>query len=304
MPPPTPMSEGGTKLDCPICMDKVGSENGHLTLACRHSFCRTCLATHTSRQQRHQMAASCPLCKRECSAAEVSACGAAKEMQEESEDEEEGRVMVLVQFEGEDGEEGYWVEFHGDELDDSDEDELYGEHDDDDDEEEEEGENDAGGERQLRHIFIEDGEDEGEAGGPPPGVVAEARAARRRTAMLRQREAARAALLEGMPEGDEDDEEEEEDDDDDDVDDDPRPYGGWQWSVSHNAWVGGAHCSRPPPTRAPAEGEWEATGLGDPLEGRMLLAEEDVLLMEANEAADLQMEEDEYWRERGEHEEL
>ena len=290
---PTPKSTGGSKRHCPICMDKVGMQNGFITLACRHSYCRTCLATHHARQQRHEQPPTCPLCKRECSGAEVEACGEAKKMEEdsESEDELDGGVMVLVEFEGEDGEQGYWIEFNGAELDDSDEDDLYGE----------DGSDD---EQDMRHIFIEEDAEHGEPSSEFAAAANEEgwRAVERRRRAARRAER-RAALLEGMLQVDENQEEEGEDEEVEE-DDDPRPYGGWRWSASHNAWVGGTHCSRPPPVRAPAEGEWEATGLRDPLEGRWLVAEEDVQLMEAAEEAELLEEEQEYWQARGQEDEL
>ena len=83
----TPRSSGGTAEDCPICMDPCGTEGGRVTLGCRHSFCRQCIATHAARQVRHELPASCPLCKGHLSEAEVESCGPAREMQEESDDD-------------------------------------------------------------------------------------------------------------------------------------------------------------------------------------------------------------------------
>ena len=209
---PTPCSAGCSKIDCAICMDVCGTEGGVASLSCRHEFCRTCLATHLERQKRHELAPSCPLCKRELKDSEVNisrtrsrsrhlshtislthaqvkACGPGKAMQEESEDEGDG-VMVVMEFEGEDGEEGFWVGFDG-----ADDDDGF--------ETGEEG---------------EEGEFDGEEGdGPVPWSST------------------------GEEDGGEEEEEE-----------DTRPYGGWRWSVSHRAWVGNYYCTRPPPREPPS----------------------------------------------------
>jgi hypothetical protein len=92
-------------------LDTVGTEGGTVILGCSHAFCRTCLATHVARQQRHEVDPSCPLCKGVLSASEIARCGAAKPMEEESDDEGAERVMVIMEFEGEEGEEGFWVQF-------------------------------------------------------------------------------------------------------------------------------------------------------------------------------------------------
>ena len=229
-----------------------------------------------------------PALQRECSGAEVEACGEAKKMEEdsESEDELDGGVMVLVEFEGEDGEQGYWIEFNGAELDDSDEDDLYGE----------DGSDD---EQDMRHIFIEEDAEHGEPSSEFAAAANEEgwRAVERRRRAARRAER-RAALLEGMLQVDENqngDEEVEEDDD-------PRPYGGWRWSASHNAW------SAAPTALARRRCEHPPRGVSDrterPARGSLAGREEDVQLMEAVEEAELLEEEQEYWQARGQEDEL
>lgn len=75
----------------------------------------------------------------------------------------------------------------------------------------------------------------------------------------------------------------------DDAEVDPRPYGGWRWSASHSAWVGGTHCTMPPPSAPPED--WNDP---DPLEGRMLVPEEEMMEMvdDEEEAAVLEAYED------------
>ena len=219
----TPRSPGGTKLECVICMDALGADGGVLELGCKHSFCRACVATHIARQQRYDLTPSCALCKQALSDAEVEAAGDPNEEQEQSEKDESEGMMVLV-FEGEDGEEqGFWVQFDPNDDDD----------DDDDDEGEEEDD-----ENQLSHIFLEESDqEENDADG-----AGGARAARRRR------------RSDGERRGDGEGEEEQPED----------LWGGWRWSASHNAWVGSHHCTLPPPTAPPdswdgpdpLEGRW------------------------------------------------
>ena len=252
----TPRSAGGTPEDCTICMDKSGTEGGRVTLGCSHHFCRECLATHAARQVRHDQPPSCPLCKGQLTEAEVEQCGPAREMKEESEDEDGGEqeVLVIMEFEAGDdcgpgGEPGFWLMFDPGEASD--------------DEEEEEDSGDEGGwvsgsvSGSEDDIDREAGAEAGAAAGAEAGAAAEAE---------------EAFPLSSIDLGNVDDKEEGEPtatasqaayDADDDADDDPRPYGGWRWSASHHAWVGNVSVTREPPSGPP-----EAYDGPDPLAGR------------------------------------
>ena len=120
----TPRSRGGEKIpDCLVCLDTLGTDGGTAVLGCQHAFCKACIATHCARQERHDQAASCPLCKAAISSSELVLLGPAKEQIEESEDEGPGPVVV---FESQDGQR-FYVRL----------DDLYADDDDDDDDDEE-----------------------------------------------------------------------------------------------------------------------------------------------------------------------
>jgi hypothetical protein len=102
----TPMVPPAAEPECTICFEMLGTAGGKQPLStCSHVFCRECLSTHCARQRRYDLPCSCPLCKQELSEVDVEQCGPPKPLQEESEHEDEG-VMILVEFEGDDGENG------------------------------------------------------------------------------------------------------------------------------------------------------------------------------------------------------
>ena len=234
-------------------MEPCGTEGGRVTLSCVHSFCRQCIATHAARQVRHDLAASCPLCKGELTEAEVESCGPAREMQEESDDEDGGEqeVLIIMEFDGEDdGEKGFWIMFDpGEGVEDDSEEEDSGEEDEDEqDEDDEDGDvetsrdaagNESGGDG-VKALLKGDGEGKGgrgNAGGED-----------------KQEPAAEE-------EGGSDDGEYQE------ATDDPRPYGGWRWSASHHAWVGNASVTCPPPREPPTDFDGPDPLAGQQIEG-------------------------------------
>lgn len=119
----TPRSGGGSIQECIICMETCGTEGGKMTLRCHHSFCRQCVATHAARQVRHELPPSCPMCKGNLTVEEVVRCGPARDMLEESDDEDdEEPTMIIMEFEDEDGEgAGFWLMFDPEEDYDSEE---------------------------------------------------------------------------------------------------------------------------------------------------------------------------------------
>ena len=235
----TPRTAGGSVLDCMICMDQCGTEGGQLTLGCCHSFCCQCIATHTARQVRHELPPSCPLCKGHLTEQEVVSCGPPKEMQEESEDEEEEEpVLVVMEFDEEDGEKGFWLMLDADE-DGSD----WGE------------EGYSSGEEgcdsgEVECDSCDEGEEDSDAGDENEGLPGA-------SIDLGKKSADADADANVNADGQDPEEVDE---------DDPRPYGGWRWSASHRAWVGNQSVSCPPPPGLPVE-EW---GGPDPLEGQVL----------------------------------
>ena len=201
--------------DCIICMDQLGAAGGQVKLTCGHSFCRQCIATHAARQLRHDLPASCALCKSGLTEAELEGCGPAKEMQEESDDEDEP-VLVIMEFDGDDEESGFWLMY---------DDEEYGS---------EDGSEDG-------WVTCDDEEEDDEEigqGGGPNGEPRPSSAAGKGEA--------------GEAEAGEAEQDSTEEDDLGDPDD-PRPYGGWRWSTSHRAWVGNASVTCPPPRGPPTE---------------------------------------------------
>jgi len=218
--------------DCIICMDALGTEGGHVKLSCGHSFCRQCIATHAARQLRHEQPASCALCKNELTEAEIEGCGPAKEMQEESDDEEDGEVMVIMEFEADDEEEGgFWLMYDM-------EDEEYDSEEEgwvtcDDDEEDD----------------IEEVVESSERADLGPTCCKPGAADREGEQDCTEQDCTQDGGL-----------------DDSEEPDDPRPYGGWRWSASHRAWVGNASVTCPPPRGPPTE----PVAGPDPLEGQRI----------------------------------
>jgi len=109
----TPRKHIRVATECPICLDSLGSDGGVHAIGCMHTFCRGCIATHLTRDNR------CPLCKYLVPEAELCEVGPGRQLEDsESEDEEDGEesesegeegVEVEVEDgydgEGEDGEE-------------------------------------------------------------------------------------------------------------------------------------------------------------------------------------------------------
>lgn len=249
----TPRSAGGTPDDCTICMDKSGTEGGRIMLGCCHHFCRSCLATHAARQARHEQAPSCPLCKGELTEAEVEECGPAREMKEESDDEDDGEQEVLVIMEFEEGEDsGFWIMYDpGEEDEDADSDD--------------DSANDSADEGSA---------DEGSASGAASGIEDDIERAESET-RAHGAEAEGSFVLSsvdlGHVKGEGGEEEEgdavqEDEEDDLEAEEDSRPFGGWRWSASHHAWVGNVSVTRSPPAGPPSE----AYDGADPLAGRAI----------------------------------
>jgi hypothetical protein len=85
-------------LTCSICWETLGVYGGaHALIACAHSFCRECIATHLETKRKLGAEQNCPECRRPVSPAEQEACGSARELEESDDQEDE---------EGEEGEEG------------------------------------------------------------------------------------------------------------------------------------------------------------------------------------------------------
>ena len=104
---PPQSSDAGSGKDCPICMDKLGTEGGVQALGCMCCFCRTCIATSVGRQQSIGETVTCPICRYEIPEAEQRTFrGHARQLEDSDDEDDEAEEGDEEGDEGEEGEEG------------------------------------------------------------------------------------------------------------------------------------------------------------------------------------------------------
>jgi hypothetical protein len=99
---PPPPQLGNSDKDCPICMDKLGTDGGVQALGCMCCFCRSCIATSVGRQRSIGEAVTCPICRYNIPEVEQQAfLGAARQLEDSDGDDDFGEEGEEGESEGE-----------------------------------------------------------------------------------------------------------------------------------------------------------------------------------------------------------